>query len=337
MEGSIIEHGLNRQRKLDGLHAWYFLTLMDILQLLLQSSLCLFGCGLFGSFWQTNPIAVVVILVVILCVILGWVSVIVVGLSSDNCPYLSSWSTRPRNIRQRVRNVVIPRAVLELQSISWVLRTSLNEAVRLSAFKYLISIPELPASLPSLVSDCFHVFIACVDFTHDKVAIRQRSEQLATTSAMCLFRTFHHLSITAPTSSALKDLRECYDAYLPLGADFRGLPFHQTMTMFHILIKKRLGPGSVEWDNHGLSNRERVPLAWYMAKAAQVGYEETKRKKVPRWILRFALESLSLDPPSPSSVVANCLEIIATDLDCDLSDIETADQRYVQTRCISAR
>jgi hypothetical protein len=198
-----------------------------------------------------------------------------------------------------------------------------------------MSIPVLPKFHSTLVADCFHVFTGCISLNDDTVVIRQGSEQLSAMSAMCFFRTFHQLSVNDPTSDTLKDLRQCYDKVFPLYIDFGGLPFHDTMTMIHISIKERLSRTPVEWDYRGLSIQERIPLAWYMAKAAQVGCEETKRKKVPRWILRFALESLPLDPPPPQSVIADCLKIVAIDLDCGVSDITTVDERYVRTGCIS--
>lgn len=329
MEGSVIEHGQNRQGKLDGIHGWYFLYVMDFLQFMLQSSLVLFSVGLLASLWDTNPAAVGAIVAVILFGIFIFISVSIAGVVSDNCPYQTTASFQPRGLWERVRSIVYPKTTLELRSISWVLQTSLNEATRLSALKYLMSIQELPQFNPALVENCFHVFIGCISLVNDKVVIRKGSEQLATMSARCFFRTFHQLSVTHPTSSALKDLRRCYNRIFPHDTDFRNLPFHDTITMVHISIKKRLGPGPVEWDNNELSPQERIPLAWYMAKAAQAGYEETKRKKVPRWTLRFALDSLSLNPPSPPSVVADCLEIVAIELDCDISNMTTMDKRFV--------
>ena len=58
-----------------------------------------------------------------------------------------------------------------------------------------------------------------------------------------------------------------------------------------------------------------------------MGYQQVRREKVPRWTLRFALDSLSMDPPPPPSVVANCLKIIAIDLDCNAPDTETAGEK----------
>ena len=52
------------------------------------------------------------------------------------------------------------RAVmLDLQSISWILQTSLDKAVRLLAFRHLIAMPELSRAYPALVVDCFNVVV----------------------------------------------------------------------------------------------------------------------------------------------------------------------------------
>ena len=334
MEGSTIEHSQNRQRELDGDRRKRILRAMGRSRFLLQNSFILFGWGFFVSFFGANVTRAGFFVGATLCLILIITS-IPVGFT-----LLRNYSPTSRPTRDpwgKVRKRVDPGIALDLQSITWVLCKSLNETVRFSAFKYFISIPELPELDPTLVTYCFRIFIACIRLKNNKVVIRPGSERLATISARCLFRTFHHLSITDPTSSILEGFHQCYDSVFPLGADFRGLPLYHTMTMIHILVKKRLSPGPIEWDNQGLSTQERVPLAWYMAKAAQVGYEETERRKVPRWILRFALDSLPLNPPPPPSVVADCLIIIAVDLECDVSNIAVMDKRCVQTGWISAR
>jgi hypothetical protein len=80
--------------------------------------------------------------------------------------------------------------------------------------------------------------------------------------------------------------------------------------------------------SHGTLVDHPLHFHRYMVEAAQAEYERTQQRKTPRWILRFALDSLSLDPP-PTSVVADCLEIIAIDLGCDVSNITTLDERYI--------
>ena len=55
-----------------------------------------------------------------------------------------------------------------------------------------------------------------------------------------------------------------------------------------------------------------------------------QRRKVPRWILRLALESLPLDPSSPAPGFADYLTIIAIELGYDVSNVTTLDERFVQ-------
>jgi hypothetical protein len=274
------------------------------------------GAGIIGAIVLSGPPISIIVAVV------GAISN-----RPDRTPVLSP---PLRDLWKRAEGIVNPRSALDLSSISWILRTSLNDTIRLSALQYLVSIPELPKFDSALVANCFHVFIGSSSLSNGKVVVGQGLEQLAAISARCFFRTFHHLSVTDPTSTFLGELRRCYNRVFPLETDFGGHPFHCPMAMIHILIKQYLNPEPVEWDNEELSIQERIPLAWYMAGAAEVGFKETEhKKKVPRWILRFALKSLSLDPPLPSSVVANCLKIIAIDLDCDLSAITTLNERYV--------
>ena len=101
------------------------------------------------------------------------------------------------------------------------------------------------------------------------------------------------------------------------------------MAMVHVLFRERLSPSLTEWDNE-VPSQERISFAWYMAEAAQVGYRQASREmKVPGWILRFALRSLSLDPLPPKPVVTDCLRIVATDLGCHVPNIKTLDKRHV--------
>ena len=86
--------------------------------------------------------------------------------------------------------------------------------------------------------------------------------------------------------------------------------------------------------NYILSTRGHASIARDMAEAARVEYQKTQHRKVPRWILRFAFRSLSLNPLPPTSAVADCLSIIAIDLGCDVSNVgvPALDERCV---CIS--
>ena len=210
--------------------------------------------------------------------------------------------------------------VLDLRCISWILQTSLDKALHLSTLKHLAMMAALADFNPILVADCFSIFIGCINVSSRKVTIMQGLEQLATVSATCLLRTFHHLSITDPTSYILVDVRRRYRRVFPFKVDFVGLPFHHTVARIHALVNRRWNPRHVQWDDYRPSAQEHIALARDMVEAAQVEYQKTDHQEVPRWILRFTLRSLSLDPPPPTPVIADCLSTIAISLGCDVSD-----------------
>lgn len=224
---------------------------------------------------------------------------------------------------------------LDLRCISWLLQASLDKAFHVTAFKYLLSIPGLAYFDPILSVECFNIFIGCINVSDEKVTVTQGLEQLAAVSARCFFRTFHYLSVMDPTSSILKDLRSTYDKIFPLHTDFSNLPFYRTMTTISILVNTPWKRHDIRWGDSRSSAEELVPFARHMVEAAQLEYRRMQYRKVPRWILRFALSSLSLDPPPAESVVSDCLTIVAIDLDCEISTIATSEERYVQILQIS--
>ena len=217
-----------------------------------------------------------------------------------------------------------------LRCISWTLQTSLDKPVHLITLKYLLTMKALAGLDPTLVTDCFNVFVGCVSLSDRKLVIIQGLEQLAIVSAGCLFRTFCHLSVTDPTSSILADFRRRYIRIFPFGTDFNGLPFYHTITATHILVNRCRNPSEFLWDDYRASAQEYIIFAQHTVEAARVEYRRTEGKKVPRWILHFAMHSLSLDSPPPTSVIADCLTIVAIDLGCDVSNIMASENRYAQ-------
>jgi hypothetical protein len=181
---------------------------------------------------------------------------------------------------------------------------------------------------PTVVADCFNIFINCVKVRDGKVAVMEGREQLAKASATCFLQAFHNLSVADPSSGILTSLRRHYDDVFTPVTDFQDIPFPHVMIMIDALVAERWNPRYIWWgDNTPLSDQQHISFARYMAEAAQVGYQQSRPRRVPPWTLRFALDSLSLDPPSPASVVADCLAIVATDLDCDLQNTTTLDGR----------
>ena len=223
--------------------------------------------------------------------------------------------------------------ILELHCISWMLRTSLDKAVHLSIVKHLATMTTFASFYPTLVMDCFNTFLGCVKVNPEtyEVVIIQGLEQLAVTSALCLFNTHSHLLATDPTSSIVEDVHQCYIKVFSLYADFHGHQFYHAMNVIRCLFVPCEERRDFLWSNYKPYTDEHAIVSCNLVKVAQFGYQRAQKAKVPRCVLRFALYSLSLNPLPPTPVVADSLLIIAIDLGCDLSDIGTVapDKRYV--------
>jgi len=226
--------------------------------------------------------------------------------------------------------------MLDLRCVSWMLQTSLDKTVHLSTLKHLATMMTLADFDPALVLGCFNVFVGCIkiDVNNHTAVIMQGLEQLAMVSAMCFLRTFHQLSAVDPGSSILKDVRKRYQRAFPVETDFGGLPFYYTITKIHALANQLWDPRHIRWDDCRPSAEECISFTRSVAEVAQVIYQQTRYRKTPRWTLRFALHSLSLDPIPPTSAVADCLSIIAIDLGCDVSNtgFTMSDERCVRIR-----
>jgi hypothetical protein len=230
--------------------------------------------------------------------------------------------------------------VSDLRCISWVLQTSLDEAVRLSTLRSLATMTTLADFNPVLVSACFDVLTGCAAVFNDKVVIGQGLEELADVSALCCLRTFSHLAVMDPTSNVLKDVLQRYTRTFPLWTNFEGFPYYPNFSTIHITFHssapgfpwdcRRDSLGKNRWEDYKLPSNKQVVLARALAELAPFEYRKRGPvHKVPRWILRFALHYLSQDPLPPTSVVADCLSIIAIDLGCAVSDTTTLDERYI--------
>ena len=130
-------------------------------------------------------------------------------------------------------------------------------------------------------------------------------------------------------SSVLADIHRRYDEVIPIFPDFTRLPFSCTMIKIHFLVKEREGHRDILWENYKPPSQVHISFTRQMVEAARVEYQESQYQKVPRWILRFAIHSLSMDPPPPVPVVADCLAIAAIDLGCQVSD-----ERDLEERCV---
>ena len=221
---------------------------------------------------------------------------------------------------------------LDLRCISWTLQTSLDRLARLSALKHLVTITEFTDLDPNLAVDCFNLFVGFISISNGKVVVVQGLEELAALSARCFFQTFRHLLTMHQTPSVLGDLQWRYFRVFPDDTYFRGLPFYHTMTALHTLLTGGWIPRHVRWTDYRPSDQELIPFARHMVEVSQAEYQRMQARKVPRWILRFALHILSLHPSSPPSAIADCLTIIAVALDLDPSSVSILDERYIRSK-----
>ena len=223
---------------------------------------------------------------------------------------------------------------LELRCIMWMLQASLDRTVHLSTLKHLeLLVPMLADFDPTLVACCFNVFVGCVSVNNREVVIMQGSEQLATVTARCFFLTISHLSVMDPTSSVLKDLGQRYNKVFPADIEFCDHQFSPTMNAIHRVFIPRVGPQRSAWTEYKPPSDEHIMVARALVRLVKFKYGRMRQAKAPRWILRLTLYFLSLNPLPPTPVIADCLTIIAVDLDCDVSNPGAAmsDERYVHT------
>ena len=217
--------------------------------------------------------------------------------------------------------------ILDLRCISWMLQTSLDKAVRVSTLRHLATMTALPNFDPTIVADCFNAFVGCFNVNDRGVVVVQGLEELATVSTLCLFNTICHLLASDPSSRVLEDVQQRYSEDFPVCARFHCHQFHHTLNAIHDLFTGYKGaqwwPRSFRWTAYEPPIHEHTIIAHNLVTVALIGYQRTRQAKVPRWILRFALHSLSLDPLPPMSIITDCLSIIAIDLGCDVSDMGT--------------
>ena len=221
-------------------------------------------------------------------------------------------------------------AMLDQHCISWTLRTSLDGPVRLSALDYLTT-TILADFDPTLVVDCFDVLFGCIKLAHYEVVVIQGSEQLAAASALCCLHILPHLMAKDPTPRVLEDIHQRYTKAFPLRAEL-DLPAPHTLDILRQTFYSWISWNNrrqIRWGGYKPSSNEHIVVAHALAKISRVEYQRERREKVPCWLLRFALHSLSQSPLPPTSVVIDCLSIVAIDLGCDFSTTTTLGERYV--------
>jgi len=418
MRGSAIERSQNRQRKLDGIVAWYFDHVMESLPSMLQVALLLLGCALSRYLWEINTTVASVVIGVTSFGLLLYLFIVIAGSIFESCPYQMSGTSLIHGIVRYVvdlyrsayalfvENSLLRQILLlswhelyllqgnvavihmaglclltslilfiidvfrlgratflsfvrfarvvhgwlshtptliralneqatesDLRCVSWMLRTSLDKTVNLSTLDYLGIILPPPYLDSATAVGCFNIFSNCVVVdSHHAATVSRGSERLAAMSAAYLLRALFRPSSAEPTPTATGDvLPRCKEAFPP-HANLDCLPFIRVLepSIGHIR-----GRAYFTWMRYHPSTDELVPFARAMAQVAQAEHHrrEGRRPEIFCVLVRFALRFLSQDPLPPTSVVVDCLTIVATDLGCNMPDTNTVtpDEKCVYT------
>ena len=232
---------------------------------------------------------------------------------------------RPRSRRTSEH----PTTVLDLRCISWTLQKSLDAPARLSTLNHLAT-TTLANFDTTLVTDCFGILISCLNVINNKATVTQGTEPLARAATLCYLRTVSHLTVMDPM--ALESVRQQYDRAFPPETDFNAIQFAHALGPVHRILH----PDSrfphwrfPQWEDYKPSGYEHAIVARALTKIAWFWRQEKIHEKVPCCLLRFVLHSLSLSPLPSTSVVADCLSIIAIDLGCGPQNTTTFDERCV--------
>jgi len=209
----------------------------------------------------------------------------------------------------------------DFRCIVWMLQTSLDKTVNLSTLDYLGSILPLSglssSTASTILADCFNIFSSCFATNHDLVTtVTRGSEHLAGVSAMCFFHVYCYLLSTESTSPVFRDVRQRYKRVFPSHINLQGLPCPTTIGVIHNLFNTRWTGRFVNWRCYDPPTDELVAFSCALAQVAQFHYSRTMGEA--EWLAGFALRFLSQDPLPPTSVVVNCLSIIAADLGCNV-------------------
>ena len=222
---------------------------------------------------------------------------------------------------------------LDSYCISWMLETSLDKDFSLIAFELLMATSTFPTSDPTILLNCFNVLTGCVATVGTRAVVTRGSERLAEMAITCFLTLLSHFLVVMPGSSIVEDVGQRYrKTFAPL-TSFCGLQSNSTMTVVHHLFYTGAdGREPVRWDNfhpslpeHGSIMRGLLLIAWSEYRRRQ------ERRKVPRWILRFVLRSLSQETLPPDDIIADSLLIVGIDLGYSISEghILTPDKGYV--------
>jgi len=179
--------------------------------------------------------------------------------------------------------------------------------------RYLELWDRIHLTSPAPAAIYLDAFFSYVDVDYDRVTEYPGSEEGARVASLCLLRA---LSGIDPTSATLEDIHKSYVAVIPRAANFDGLRCYHAISAIHAVLVRNRMRRFFDWANYKPRALEHIFFANTLARVVR---KREWPKKVPRWLLRFVIHSISYDPQPPVSIAIDCLTIIAADLGCDVS------------------
>ena len=223
--------------------------------------------------------------------------------------------------------------VLDSYCISWMLETSLDRDFNFIALELLMTTSTFPTSDPTILLNCFNVLAGCVTTVGTRAVVTRGSERLAEMAITCFLTLLSHFLVVMPGSGIVEDVCQRYRRTFAPSTSFRELQSSSTMTVIHHLFYTGAhGRGPTQWDSFHPSLPEHGSVVRGLLLIAWSEYRRRREcRKVPRWILRFVLHSLSQETLPPDDIIADSLLIIGIDLGYSISesDILAPDKGYV--------
>ena len=223
--------------------------------------------------------------------------------------------------------------ILDSYCISWMLATSLDREFNLIALELLMTTSTFPTSDPTILINCFNVLAGCITTIGTRAVVTRGSERLAEMTITCFLTLLSHFLAVVPGSSVVEDVRQRYKMTFVPSTSFRDLQSSTTMTVVHNLFYDSAhGRRPVRWDDFHPSLPEHGSVMHGLLLIARSEYRKRREfKKVPRWILRFVLRSLSQETLPPDDIIADSLLIVGIDLGYSISerDVLSSDKGYV--------
>ena len=134
IRGTEIERAQSRQRKINGIIAWYFHYVMESLPLMLQGALLLLGCALSRYLWEVNITVASVVLGITLFGIALYLFIVIAGAAFKTCPYQTPGASIFRPILRYVRFHLHPAIISH--KLSKVTRDTLTGDIVVDWWRY---------------------------------------------------------------------------------------------------------------------------------------------------------------------------------------------------------